>query len=191
MTHHPKANGKSRFAKRRGYAAPMVMMLMLAATATATVGLRYTNSHAVTASVLLEAIRADEIASACTSAAITMLPRIMDFYTMSYQAALEADPEADYMPIVHQQWDPSFFGDNPFGNAVRDADCVIQIVDIASAGPGVGSSANVGCFSRVTLHVTATVGVSSSVSLDITQNQTDVISEVVARVLVGPGNCNW
>lgn len=191
MTHLPRANGQNRFANRRGYAAVLVMGMMVVATSTAVTSLRYTNSHGTTASVLMETIRADEIASACASASIPMLPRIMDFYTMSYQAALAADPEAEYLPIVHQQWDPSFFGDNPFGDAIRDADCVIQIVDISSAGPGVGSSANVGCFSRVTLHITATVGVSESVSQDITQNLTNVISEVVARVLVGPGNCNW
>ena len=191
MSHPHRTIRNNPLATRRGIAAPIVMLTVLAATGMAVMSLQDASSASVQAAVLRESSRADQIAAACASAAIPMLPRIMDFYTMSYQAALEADPGATYMPIVHQQWDPSFFGDDPFGDAIRDADCVIQIVDIASAGPGVGSSANVGCFSRVTLHVTATVGMSGAISDDITQNITDVVSEVVTRVLVGPGNCNW
>lgn len=170
---------------REGIAVLVVVLMTLAVAGLATLTIFQGRDHFTREMVLTDSVRALDAADACAAGALKVLPRMLDYYVTMLSQGQD-------VPLVHQQFDPYFFGDQFGADDPRWADCVVQIVEIADDLPAPGYSEGGGCFKRITLRSTATVArtTSTQASADISQNQIGTTREVIVRGAFGPTTCN-
>lgn len=190
--------------QRRGAAVPVIVLLVLAVTGMGMLAIRQGQQSVTQGIVATDAQRALEVADACAAGAMKALPMFLDVYLMMMRQSAIAENmgsgegtgasiDWDAPPIFHEQFDPNYFGDDPFGNSPRSADCVVTIDEIADDAPAPGYSEGGGCFKRITLRVTASLSrthAGNVASSDIMQNQSETVREVIVRGLFGPVSCN-
>jgi hypothetical protein len=172
---------------RRGSALLVVLLLALAVTGMGLMSIRHGQEEIAFSIVSTDSQRALDVADACAAGAIKTLPLMLDYYLTQMSST------GEFPPIVNQQFDANFFGNEPFGAAPRVASCVVTIEEISDDAPAPGYSEGGGCFKRISLRATASLsrttpgGVESS---DILQQQSATVRQVIVRGLFGPVTCN-
>lgn len=188
---------------RRGAAVAVIILLVMAVTGMGLLSIRQGQESVVHGIVNTDSQRALQAADACAAGAVKSLPMLLDAYLMWMRNSPGLAPE-----LVPEQFDSDFFGPTPYGETPRNADCVVQLVEIADDAPTPGYSEGAGCFKRITLLATAILsrpGTACSFdsdcalgicvdgvcgSSDVTQNRPSTVREVIVRGLFGPVSCN-
>lgn len=175
---------------RRGAAAFLVVLVTTIMLGSAFVALNTVRGTSLRVMESRDMSRALEVADSCASGAIKALPELLDTMILLMEMEEEASQTGEELDlnaneIYSEQFDLSYFGEQPFEIPEQTPWCRASIVNIQDETPPPGWSEDGGCFKRVTLNV------EGQILLVRGEAEADVLAsrEVNVIGLFGPVQC--